>query len=417
MKTAAPVVVVGGGPAGLMAAETLAASGQAVHLYEAGPRTGRKFLLAGSSGLNLTHSEPLEQFLTRYGPRQTVIRRWLTAFGPQEIRAWAQGLGVPTLVGSSGKVFPQGMSAAPLLRAWLRRLEALGVRFFLRHRWTSWEADGSLRFATPDGPRKVQASAVLLALGGASWPQLGSDGGWVPRLAARGVPIAPLRPANCGFEAAWSDHFRQRFAGAPLKTVTLALPWTDFRQRGECVVTAYGLEGTLIYAASAAIRDRIAAHGPVYVTFDLLPDVPLETLRARLAQPRGKRSLSEHLRRRARLDGLKRGLLREARPELHTLPPDELAAAIKALPLRLQRPRPLEEAISTAGGIRLEALTPDLMLKTQPGLFFAGEMLDWEAPTGGYLLTACLASGVTAARGILRYLNGNPPPPQGGPRP
>ncbi len=404
MEDNLPALVIGGGPAGLMAAETLATSGLAVTLCEAGPRPGRKFLLAGSSGLNLTHSEPLPRFIQRYGRRQRQVGRWLQVFGPDDLRAWAHGLGIPTFVGSSGKVFPQGMQAAPLLRAWLQRLQSLGVHIHTRCRWLGWSASGEHRLQTPQGERTITAAAVLLALGGASWPQLGSDGAWYPILQAAGIPLAPLEPANTGFETNWSPHFQEEFSGTPLKTIALCLPWTGFRQRGECVVTRYGLEGHLIYVASAAIRDRIREHGQAQVQIDLLPDVAQKTLAARLAQPRGKRSLGEHLRRRARLNALKRGLLREQTPNLAQLSPEQLAARIKALPLIFLRPRPLAEAISTAGGVRLEALTPDLMARTYPGLFFAGEMLDWEAPTGGYLLTACFASAVVAARGMARYL-------------
>ncbi len=412
MNAPLPVAIVGGGPSGLMAAETLAAAGVAVHLFEAGPRPGRKLLLAGSSGLNLTHSEPLADFITRYGTRKTEIGAWLQVFGPQDLRRWAQGLGIETFVGSSGKVFPREMQAAPLLRAWLHRLERLGVRFYLRHRWTGWTPDGSLRFATPQGERTFSARSLLLALGGASWPQLGSDGRWFPLLQARDVPLAALKPANCGFFVPWSEVFRRRFGGAPVKTIALRLPWTGFQQRGECVITDYGLEGQLIYAASAAIRDRIETQREALIALDLLPDLTTTQLQTRLNASRGKRSLSEHLRRRARLNAVKRGLLREVTPNLNALSPDTLARRIKALPLRLLRPAPLEEAISTAGGVRLEALTSDLMLRSLPGVFCAGEMLDWEAPTGGYLLTACFASGVVAGRGILRYLN-HPATPRG----
>ena len=403
-RASLPLAVVGGGPAGLMAAETAARGGLEVRLFEAMPAPARKFLLAGRGGLNLTHSEPLDVFSSRYGARRETVSCWLRAFGPSEVRAWAHSLGIQTFVGSSGRVFPQDMKALPLLRAWLMHLEALGVRLHPRHRWLGWDADGALRFSTPAGERRLRAGAVVLALGGASRPRSGSDGSWVEILRARGVDIAPLEPANCGFETPWSAYFRRKFAGAPLKTVALRLPWTDFRRRGECVVTAYGLEGTLIYTASALLRERIKRAGQAVVQFDLLPDLPLERLAARLKRRSGKRSLSERLRRAAALRGVKAALLREAFPEGPPQQAEALAAALKALPLTLTRPRPLEEAISTAGGIRLEALTADLMLRTLPGVFCAGEMLDWEAPTGGYLLTACFASGHVAGRGALRYM-------------
>ncbi len=398
----APVAVVGGGPAGLMAAETIARAGLPVQVFDAMPAPGRKFLMAGRGGLNLTHAEPLEQFCRRYGARQAEVSRWLRAFSPQDLRAWAHDLGIHTFVGSSGRVFPREMKAAPLLRAWIRRLKSRGVHIFTRNRWLGWNAQGALRFQTPQGEVQRPASAVVLALGGASWPHLGSDAAWVDILRAQGIPVAPLEAANCGFEAPWSAFFREHYAGAPLKTIALRLPWMDFRRRGECVVTAYGLEGSLIYAAAAHIRERIKAAGRAEVRLDLLPDTPPDVLRARLARERGKRSLSEHLRRTVHLRGVKMGLLREAFPDGLPVSSIELAAAIKDMPLLLLRPRPLEEAISTAGGIRLEALTENLMLHAIPGVFCAGEMLDWEAPTGGYLLTACFASGVVAGRGVVR---------------
>ncbi len=402
---ALPAVVVGAGPAGLMAAETLARAGVPVEVYEAMPSPARKLLVAGRGGLNLTHSEPPEAFRSRYGTRQAQVSRWLERFGPAEVRAWARSLGVETFIGSSGRVFPVEMKAAPLLRAWLARLESLGVRLYFRHRWRGWE-EGALRFETPAGEIVRSAGGVVLALGGASWPHLGSDGRWAEALRARGAELAPFKAANCGFEASWSEVFRRRFAGAPLKTVVLSLPWTDFRRRGECVVTGYGLEGSLVYAASALIRERIEARGEARVCFDLLPDISLEVLQARLARPRGKRSFSEYLRRRAGLRGVRAALGRELTTPETRRDPAALAAALKALPLRLLRPRPLEEAISTAGGLRLESLTPDLMLRASPGVFCAGEMLDWEAPTGGYLLTACLASGVVAGEGLVRWMTG-----------
>lgn len=399
-----PLAIIGGGPAGLMAAERLAESGLPVHLFEAKPAPARKLLVAGHGGLNLTHSEPFEDFVSRYGDEAPLVRRWLETFSPGDLRQWVHGLGIPTFVGTSGRVFPQDGKALPLLQRWLERLERLGVQMHLRHRWQGWDENGGLRFITPQGMVAVEAQATLLALGGASWPKTGSDGSWVPILKARGVPIAPLRPANCGFEAAWSEWLQRRFAGTPLKTVTLHLPWDGWQRRGECVLTAYGLEGSLIYAASRSIREQIAIRGSAEIHLDLLPDLPTAAIRERLQRPRGKRSWSEHLRRRLGLPPVKIALLRESCPEAPKRSPEELAERLKALPIRLLRPRPITEAISTAGGVRLDALTEDLMLKKLPGVFCAGEMLDWEAPTGGYLLTACFASGVVAASGILRWL-------------
>lgn len=387
-----------------MAAEVIASAGLPVQVFDAKPTPARKLLVAGHGGLNLTHSEALETFVSRYGARQVEVGRWLAVFGPQDVRAWAHGLGVQTFVGSSGRVFPHGMKTLPLLQAWRRRLDDLGVQIRPRHRWLGWDERGALRFATPDGERSLRARALVLALGGASWPQLGSDGAWVNILRARGVPIAPLQPANCGFEADWSIPLREKFAGTALKTVVLRLPWCGFVQRGECVVTEYGLEGSLIYAASAAIRARIAAQGLAEIHLDLLPDWDVTRIQARLSKPRGKRSWSEYLRRRLHLLSIKIALAREVLSSHVRDDPQRLAEALKALPVSLLRPRPLAEAISTAGGVRLEALTENLMLRALPGVFCAGEMLDWEAPTGGYLLTACLASGVVAGRGVLQWL-------------
>ncbi|MDH5832744.1 TIGR03862 family flavoprotein [Luteimonas kalidii] len=401
------VAVVGGGPAGLMAAERLRAGGVAVDLYEAKGSVGRKFLIAGKGGLNLTHSDPRTRFAARYRERAHEVGRWLERFDADALRDWARGLGVDTYVGSSGRVFPLDRKAAPLLRGWVRRLRAQGVSVHVQHRWTGWAADGALCFDTPHGPVRVRADAVVLALGGASWPQLGSDGAWVPVLAAEGVEVAPLRPANCGFEVDWSPHFAQRHAGAPLKPVVLhwvAGDGSAQQLQGECVVAGYGLEGSLIYAVSATLRERIEREGHADIALDLVPGRDPAALRAALARPRGGRSLSEHLRRAAAVHGVKAGLLREVlgADELHD--PDRVGAALTRLPLRLRRPRPVAEAISTAGGVRLEALDDGLMLRTRPGTFVAGEMLDWEAPTGGYLLTACFASGRVAADGVLDWL-------------
>ncbi len=410
----ASAVVVGAGPAGLMAAETLAAAGLSVDVHDAMPSVGRKFLLAGKGGLNLTHSEPLERFLGRYGARRAVLEPMLRDFGPPELRAWAAGLGVSTFVGSSGRVFPSDLKAAPLLRAWLHRLRAAGVRFHMRQRWLGWDERGALRFATPAGEQTAAPAAVVLALGGGSWARLGSDGAWVPLLAAQGVPVAPLRPANCGFDVGrteagpeaggWSEHFRSRFAGQPIKPVALAFEVAGFARQGEFVVTETGVEGSLVYAASGAIRDAIEAHGGATVHLDLLPGRDAASVLREVAHPRGPRSLATHLKSRLGVGGVKAALLHELLPRavMHDAP--QLAAALKALPLRLVRARPLDEAISSAGGVPFEALDAGLMLRATPGVFCAGEMLDWEAPTGGYLLTACFASGRVAGRAAARWL-------------
>ena len=437
------VAVIGGGPAGLMAAEMLAGAGPAiaVRVYDAMPSVGRKFLLAGRGGLNLTHSEPPEVFRRRYGEHGAALEPLVTAFGPAELRAWAHGLGVDTFVGSSGLVFPRDMKAAPLLRAWLQRLRSAGVQFSMRHRWLGWAGDGSLLFAMPGGEVRVEADAVVLALGGASWQRLGSDGAWVPLLAERGVAVAPLVPSNCGFDAAarpaaeaaqqgetrrdffreligqgpapqpgWSEHFSSRFAGQPFKSVALA--FTDslgrsFSRRGEFVATATGVEGSLVYAASSLLRDEIAAHGSATFLLDLLPDKSREQVLVDVRHPRGSRSLSSHLKSRLGLDGIKAGLLHELLGKDEIADPARLAAAIKGLPVTLIAPRPIDEAISSAGGVKFLALDAHLRIAApeglQPPVFCAGEMLDWEAPTGGYLLTACFATGQAAGLGVLRH--------------
>jgi uncharacterized flavoprotein (TIGR03862 family) len=406
----ARAVVVGGGPAGLMAAEALAAAGVAVDLYDAMPSVGRKFLLAGKGGLNLTHSEPLAPFIGRYGLAREHVAPWLDAFGPQALRDWAKGLGVDTFVGSSGRVFPTDMKAAPLLRAWLHRLRASGVRLHMRHRWLGWSEAGdggahALRFAALTGEVAVRADAVVLALGGASWARLGSDGAWVPLLAERGVSVAPLRPSNCGFDVArWSDHLRSKFAGAPLKNV--ALRCGGCFQRGEFVLTETGIEGSLVYAASSTMREEILANGQAVVEVDLLPERSAEFVRAEVARPRGSRSMSTHLKSRLGLDGVKAALLHELLPRETFNDPAALAAAIKALPITLVAARPIDEAISTAGGVRFDQLDAHCMLKRLPGIFCAGEMLDWEAPTGGYLLTASMASARVAGLGAAAWLSG-----------
>jgi len=397
------VAVIGGGPAGLMAAEVLAAGGVAVELFDAMPSLGRKFLLAGVGGMNITHSEDFPAFVGRYGERREEIGRLLVDFDGPRLREWIHGLGIDTFVGSSGRVFPSDMKAAPLLRAWLRRLREAGVQLHTRQRWLGWNADGSLRLRGSEGEHSVQADACVLALGGGSWARLGSDGAWQPWLAERSVELTPLAPSNCGFDGAgWSEHLRQRFAGAPLKQVTLALQGEEPRI-GEFVLTAGGVEGSLVYALSAAIRRRIERDGEALLQLDLLPQWPLEKIQRALAKPRGSRSWARHLQGQLKLDGAKAALLRELAADAFD-DPARLARAVKALPLRLLTPRPLDEAISSAGGVRFEAMDAALMLRTLPGVFCAGEMLDWEAPTGGYLLTACFASGRVAAQGALDWL-------------
>jgi uncharacterized flavoprotein (TIGR03862 family) len=407
------VAVVGGGPAGLMAAETLIRNGHVrVDVYDAMPSVARKFLLAGKGGLNLTHAEPFQQFISRYAGRRGALSPLLEAFDADALRAWARELGTETFVGTSGRVFPVGMKAAPLLRAWLHRLRSAGVHFHMRHRWSGWEGmeeGGALRFATPQGDCHVRADAVVLALGGGSWARLGSDGAWVALLSQRGVPVARLRPANCGFDVAdggWSAHFRERFAGQPVKSVQAEFvdaQGVGQRRQGEFVVTETGVEGSLIYAMSAALRDEIEAHGMATLTLDLAPDWTQQRVFDEVSRPRGSRSLSSHLQSRLNLKGVKTGLLRELIAAPDFADPPRLAAAIKALPLRLGATRPLDEAISSAGGVTFEALDENLMIRTLPGVFCAGEMLDWEAPTGGYLLTACFATGRAAGLGVLRW--------------
>ena len=398
------VVIIGAGPAGLMAAEELARSGIHVELYDAMPSVGRKFLLAGVGGMNITHSEAKPAFISRYGTRQPEVAELLQAFDADALRAWIHELGIDTFVGTSGRVFPTDMKAAPLLRAWLKRLRELGVQIHTRHRWLGWAADGALRIHAPTGELTVTADATLLALGGGSWARLGSDGAWVPLLEARGVPIAPLQPSNCGFDvAAWSPYLRDKFAGAPLKNVSLCQPG-EAPRLGEFVLTASGIEGSLVYALSAAIRERINQHGSATVHLDLLPQTPLPKLQSALSTPRGSHSMAKHLHRQAGLDGVKAALLRELASAASFKEPAQLAQMIKALPIELQQPRPLDEAISSAGGVPFEALSAGLMLNALPGTFCAGEMLDWEAPTGGYLLTACFASGRKAAQGIRDWL-------------
>lgn len=396
------IAVIGGGPAGLSAAEVLSASGHAVSIYDAMPTFARKFLLAGKSGLNITHSEDYERFATRFGGANPHLRAALDAFTPADIRAWAADLGTETFVGSSGRVFPNVMKASPLLRAWLARLEARGVSFFTRHRWIDF-AEGGHVFETPDGCKTISCDATLLALGGASYPRLGSDAGWVPLLSERGIAIAPFRPANCGFDVPWSELFRDRFAGEPLKSVTATSGAGTFP--GEFVISKHGIEGSLVYAHSAALRDDLLQHGKATLSIDLAPGRTLERLSRDLARQDTKTSFSNRLRKAAGLDGVKAALLRELMPETDRNDPQKLAAAIKALPVPLLRPRPIAEVISSAGGIAFSEIDESYMLKYLPGTFAAGEMLDWEAPTGGYLLTACFATGQAAAKGIEDWLS------------
>jgi len=432
------VAVIGGGPAGLMAAEILASAGPAlsVQVFDAMPSVGRKFLLAGKGGLNLTHSEPPATFNARYGDRVAALDPLLAELGGAEMRQWAEGLGVDTFVGSSGRVFPKDMKAAPLLRSWLHRLRASGVQFSMRHRWLGWADNGALRFSTPSGEQLVQVDAVVLALGGGSWSRLGSDGAWVPLLAQRGIDVQPLRPSNCGFDVAarpvglaesaenaateisnsgWSAYFASRFAGQPFKSVAIDL--TDslgrqFSRRGEFVATATGVEGSLVYAASSFLRDDIERTGSATFTLDLLPDKTAQQVLTEVRHPRGSRSLSSHLKSRLGLEGIKAAILHELLDKDAMANPVKLAAAIKALPITVVRTRPIDEAISSAGGVSFAAVDADLKIKaSQPSgspIFCAGEMLDWEAPTGGYLMTACFASGRKAGQGVLRHFGITP---------
>jgi uncharacterized flavoprotein (TIGR03862 family) len=404
------VAIIGGGPAGLMAAEVISARGRfaKVDVYDSMPSLGRKFLMAGKSGLNITYSEPFEQFVSRYGKRRPQLEPMLKRFGPDELRQWVHGFGIETFVGTSGRVFPVGMKASPLLRAWLKRLADSGVTFHPRHRWKGFLsfAQGGLsllNFESPKGEKTIQADAVVLALGGGSWSRLGSDGAWVPWLEQAGVQVEPLKPSNCGFDVDWSLHFRERFDGHPLKSVVLS--FGSFRQQGEFIVTKEGIEGSLIYAASALLRDEIDARGSAVVTLDLAPDRSYEWLVERLSKPRGSRSMASHLEKTVNIKGVKAGLLREFVSKDDFQKTERLAHFIKNLPILLIATRPLDEAISSAGGVTFESLDENLMIRSLPGVFCAGEMLDWEAPTGGYLLTACFASGYTAGKGVLKWLD------------
>jgi uncharacterized flavoprotein (TIGR03862 family) len=400
------VAVIGAGPAGLMAAETLAQDGAAVTVYDAMPSVGRKFLMAGRGGLNLTHSEPLDAFMTRYREATPKLKPAIDAFPPDRLREWCEAIGQPTFAGSSGRIFPKALKASPLLRAWLRRLDSQGVSFSLRHRWTGWDDRGRLLFETPDGQRAIGPRATVLALGGASWPRLGSDGGWVPALRIKGVNVTSLKPANSGFAVNWSDIFRERFEGAPLKGI--ALSFGERSIRGEAVVTRDGIEGGAVYALSAELREAILTSGAADLHIALRPDVAIDDLVKRLSAPRGKQSVSNWLRKAAALSPVGIGLLQEAAiassTSLASLPADKLAAWINAVPLQLTKVAPIGRAISSAGGIAFDELDAGFMLRRLPGVFAAGEMLDWEAPTGGYLLQACFATGLAAGKGALKYL-------------
>lgn len=407
------VAIIGAGPAGLMAAETLAViPGIRVCLFDAKPSAGRKFLVAGKSGLNLTHAEPLESFINRYHPRPPLLKDALRAFGPEQLRAWAHQLGFDTFVGSSGRIFLVGPGRQPghaglMLHTWMKRLRADGAQFFFKHHWLGWNVQGALQFLTPAGDSFFKPQAVILALGGGSWPWTGSDGAWVPLLQEAGVAVSPLLPSNCGFDIAWSAYFSNRFHGEPVKSVTLTFSDSQgrsFSQQGEFIITSNGIEGSLVYAASSLLRDELVANGEAIIHLDLIPAWPLEYVVQKLARPRGSRSLASHLHRQLNISGVKASLLREFLAQDSFLDPFQLANGIKALPVPLIAPRPLDEAISSAGGVTFDAVDENFMLHAKPGVFCAGEMLDWEAPTGGYLLTACFSTGRAAAGGVLRWL-------------
>ncbi|TXH33702.1 MAG: TIGR03862 family flavoprotein [Rhodospirillaceae bacterium] len=399
------VAVVGAGPTGLMAAERLSGAGFGVTIFDGMATPGRKFLMAGRGGLNLTHSETIEQFAGRYGVQATRFRQYLARFSPQDLRNWADGLGAETFVGSSGRVFPKAMKASGLLRGWLARLRGQRVDLRLRHHWRGWSGE-HLRFDLADGSEVlVTPKAVVLALGGASWPKLGADGGWISLLRDQGVAVQPLRPSNCGFETDWSAHFQEKAAGRPLKNVLLS--FSGRQARGEVMITGYGIEGGPVYALSAAIRDSLASHSPVEVTLDLKPDMSVDALTQRLAARRHGQSLSQFLKKELSLADATYSLLRETAASIPG-EPHEIAGLLKALPIRIYRPRPIEQAISSAGGLDFAAMTDELMLRARPGVFACGEMLDWEAPTGGYLLQGCFATAVIAADGVRSWLNGNP---------
>jgi len=395
------IAIIGGGPAGLMAAEVISAQGMHVNVYDAMPSLGRKFLMAGKSGLNITHSDPFDVFVTRYGKRREQIEPLLKTFGAEQLRAWVHGLGVETFVGTSGRVFPVEMKASPLLRAWIKRLNASGVTFHLRHKLTGILPDKSLHFLTPDGDVTVKADAIILALGGGSWRKLGSDGAWVEWLDQAGVKVEPLRPSNCGFDVNWSPIFKEKYDGHPIKSVVLSAG--EFRQQGEFIITKEGVEGSLVYAASAILRDELEARGSAVMHLDLAPDKTEEQLKEKLSKPRGSRSMASHLEKTVGMKGVKAGLLREFVPK-DEFTEAQLAFYIKNTPVTLIATRPLDEAISSAGGVSFDSLDEHLMLKNLPGVFCAGEMLDWEAPTGGYLLTACFSSGFAVGQSVMQWL-------------
>jgi uncharacterized flavoprotein (TIGR03862 family) len=399
------VTIIGGGPAGLMAAEVISQAGIKVDVYDAMPSIGRKFLMAGKGGLNITHSEPFDIFLSRYGSRKDKIKPMLDRFDAEALRAWTKNLGIETFIGSSGRVFPAEMKAAPLLRSWQHRLRHNGVTFHMRHEWLGWDESDpkALQFMTPQGISLVKADAVVLALGGGSWPQLGSTGAWTSLLTERAVEVMPLAPANCGFDVVWSHHFRERFAGQPLKSVSASVK--GYQKKGDCIVTATGLEGGPIYEFSALLREEIAARQNATLMLDLTPDQTLPQLIEKYSQPRGKQTLANHLRKRLGIEGVKAGLLREVLSQEDFNDPVKVCSTVKALPILLKAIRPIAEAISSAGGVSFEAVNEQLLIRTLPGVFCAGEMLDWEAPTGGYLLTACFASGRMAGHGVVEWLS------------
>jgi uncharacterized flavoprotein (TIGR03862 family) len=407
MTTDKTIIIIGGGPAGLMAAETLAQAGLDVTVYERKPSLGRKLLMAGRGGLNLTHSENLDMFLPRYGAAAVKLEPAIRAFPPVALREWCEGLGEPTFIGSSGRVFPKSMKASPLLRAWQERLSKLGVRFMMQHEWAGWDPQGRLVFRAAGKVHHAKADATLLALGGASWPRLGADGGWADILKTHGIPVTPLVPANCGFTVAWSEIFRQKFAGEPLKPVTLSFGGTSVP--GEAMITANGIEGGAIYALSAALRTEIAAKGKAELRLDLRPGVKEPDLARRLNGPRQAKSFSNFLRVIGGLSPVAISLLREANADVAELSAEKLAQLIKSLPLTLDAPFSIDRAISSAGGIALDAVDESYMLKKLPGVFVAGEMLDWEAPTGGYLLQACFSTAVAAAKGMIAFTSGKSP--------